>query len=97
MKWLILLISILLSACTTKVYVPVPPPPFPTIGERMGYKCPDLREARDSEKLSELLDTVIKNYGDYHRCKAAVEAWHLWYIEQKNNYERLVDEHMHSK
>lgn len=97
MKLFIVVLSLFLTACTTKIYVPVPPPEFPTVGDKMWVKCPPLKEARDSDKLSELLDTVILNYGEYHRCKLLVEAWHQWYIEQKNNYERLVDERMHSK
>lgn len=96
MKLAVVLIAFLLTACKT-IYVPIPPPEFPPVGEKMMYKCPELLLAKDSEKLSELLETVTKNYGTYHTCKAAVEAWHLWYAEQKANHERLVNEQLHSK
>lgn len=96
MKYCILFLSFFLTACKT-IYVPIPPPDFPKVGEKMMHKCPDLREARDSEKLSELLDTVVQNYGEYHKCRAAVDAWHQWYKEQKDNHERLVNDQLYSK
>lgn len=96
MKWVILFLATLLTACKT-IYVPIPPPEFPKIGDSMNYKCPELLLAKDSEKLSELLETVTKNYSEYHVCKAAVDAWHLWYYQQKAIHERLVNERMHSR
>lgn len=96
MKWLILATALILSACKT-IYVPIPPPNFPDITPALQYKCPELLLAKDSEKLSVLLESVTKNYGTYHECRAAVEAWHLWYTEQKANHERLVNEQLHSK
>lgn len=96
-NYLVLPVVFFMAACTTKVYVPIPPPGFPDIGVKMNYKCPELELAKNSEKLSELLSTVANNYGTYHTCRAAVDAWHQWYQEQKANHERIVNEHMHSK
>lgn len=85
MKFVSLLLILLLTACKS---VPVKQQEFPPIGENMEYKCPDLLIAPNSELLSELVKTVIHNYGEYHKCKAAVEVWHQWYQEQKLNYEK---------
>lgn len=96
MKHLLVFILVLLTGCHT-IYVPIPPPAFPDIGEKMKYRCPELEMAKNSEKLSVLLESVISNYGEYHNCKAAVEAWNQWYIEQKANHERLVNEQLYSR
>lgn len=90
MKWLAIILIVLLTGCKT---IPVKPPAFPPISQSMEYRCPDLKEARQSELLSELLDTIIKNYGEYHKCRVAVDVWHQWYEEQKENYERLRNEY----
>lgn len=84
MRALLLLLTILLTGCIT---VPVGRGEFPPVGEKMKHKCPDLIIAEKSELLSDLLSTVIVNYGEYHKCKAAVEAWQQWYDEQKKTFE----------
>jgi hypothetical protein len=87
----ILLLSLLISACTTTP-VPANIPEFPAIGDKLTYKCPDLAVAPESEQLSTLLETVIKNYGEYHKCRAIVDAWNTWYVEQKKIYDKLKNE-----
>ena len=50
--------------------------------------CPELALVPlGTEKLSETLNVITKNYGEYHECKARVEAWNAWYAEQKKIYE----------
>lgn len=85
MKWNIILCAVLLAGCNT-----IPPqypkwPDSPKVGT-----CPELDTAMPSEKLSDLLSTVTKNYGKYHECTARVQAWEQWYKEQKGIYEETI-------
>ena len=40
-------------------------------------------------KASELLDTVVQNYGSCHENAAKLEAWQEWYKEQKKIFESV--------
>jgi hypothetical protein len=40
-------------------------------------------------KASELLDTVVENYGACHENAAKLEAWQEWYREQKKIFESV--------
>ena len=40
-------------------------------------------------KASELLDTVVQNYGSCHENAAKLEAWQEWYREQKKIFESV--------
>ena len=85
MKYLVFLMALLLAGCHT-----IPPqypkwPDAPSVGN-----CPELDQAANSEKLSELLSTVTKNYGKYHECAARVDAWQQWHKEQKKIYEDAI-------
>ena len=40
-------------------------------------------------KASELLDTVVQNYGACHENAAKLEAWQEWYREQKKIFESV--------
>lgn len=40
-------------------------------------------------KASELLDTVVENYGACHENAAKLEAWQEWYKEQKKIFESV--------
>lgn len=40
-------------------------------------------------KASELLDTVVQNYGACHENAAKLEAWQEWYKEQKKIFESV--------
>lgn len=82
MKILIGIIFVLLTGCTS---VPVAPK-FPELPPSLKNQCPDLMMAQDSEKLSDLLSTVAKNYGSYYECQILVESWQAWYAEQSKIY-----------
>lgn len=85
MKFSILLVSLFLVGCQHN------PPQYPKWPEQPKIgTCPDLEDAMPSEKLSELLTTVTKNYGKYHECTARVQAWEQWYKEQRAIYEEAI-------
>lgn len=79
MKYTVILASLFLAGCVNTM------PKWPD-APRVGT-CPKLDDAMPSEKLSELLSTVTKNYGKYHECSARTEAWEQWYRDQKKIYE----------
>jgi hypothetical protein len=83
MKNLILIpIFFALSACaSTKVPVAMK---FPSAPESLLISCEDLKSIKDDEEqLSEMLKVVVENYGQYHECRAKVDAWIEWYKQQK--------------
>lgn len=85
MKYLTFLLPILLTGCLT---VPVKQS-FPEIPEELKQSCPDLAQVENTEKLSVVLDTVVKNYTEYHECKLKVDTWLEWYKQQKQIYESV--------
>lgn len=65
-------------------------PKFPDYPKEIGTPCPELILVKDGEeKLSEVLKVVTKNYGQYHECRAKVQAWIDWHKEQKKNFEEI--------
>jgi len=86
MKRLILISALFLTACATSVPVTMK---FPGIPDELLTACPDLQQQAPTEKLSEVLVTVSKNYSQYHECRAKVDAWITWYTSQKQIYESV--------
>jgi hypothetical protein len=63
---------------------------FPVVPEALMKECGNLATINKSEvKLSELMDTVSKNYSKYHECAAINEAWQEWYNEQKKVFDEV--------
>lgn len=87
MKIALLLISLLISGCTTVVPVTqkFPEPP----GVLAQQPCVNLQKLPDDPKLSQVATTVVNNYSEYYICAVKLEAWQRWYQEQKVLYERL--------
>jgi hypothetical protein len=82
-KIIYLIFPILITGCS----IPVKPN-FPDIPKNLEESCPELKEAkRDSDKLSDLLETVTTNYARYHECHIKVQAWSEWYKNQKKIFE----------
>jgi hypothetical protein len=85
MNRLIIIALILLSGCTT---VPVTVK-FPDIPKDMLETCPDLKLIPETTKLSEVLPTVVDNYGQYYTCKDTVDSWIDWYKSQKKIFDSI--------
>ena len=88
MKLAILLVPLFLSGCLA-----TSPPiivKFPDANKELMQSCPDLKIVDGSTtKLTEVLDVVIDNYGEYYNCKAKVEDWIFWYNEQKKIFDKV--------
>jgi hypothetical protein len=81
------LLGILLTGCSTTVPVKRT---FPVVPELLLKECEPLNTINKQEvKLSELMDTVSKNYSKYHSCAAVTDAWQEWYKEQKKVFDEV--------
>jgi hypothetical protein len=82
MKRLFLILAVLtLVGCSTAVPVVMK---FPDVPQDMLNTCPDLKTVEPTTtKLSEVIGTVVDNYGMYYNCKATNEDWIEWYKTQK--------------
>jgi len=86
-KIIVLALGIVLAGCSTTVPVKRT---FPAVPETLLKECGTLNTINKPEvKLSELMDTVAKNYGKYHECAAVTEAWQDWYREQKKVFDEI--------
>jgi hypothetical protein len=86
MKIKIITLALLLSACTA---VPVDRK-FPSIPTELQQACPDLKTIdTNTTKLSELVNVVVVNYGQYKECQVKVDSWIDWYNNQKQIFESV--------
>ncbi len=86
MKYAILLVSLLLSACSTTVPVTAK---FPEAPEKILVPCPNLQKLKDDAKLSDIAKTVTVNYSTYYDCAVKHDALIEWYRVQKKIYEGI--------
>lgn len=85
MRKLILSLVVLLSACQV---VPVDRK-FPEVPAELQQACPDLNLINPTTKLSEVVDIVVTNYGQYKECQVKVDSWIDWYTNQKKIFESV--------
>ena len=84
MKIAIVALSLLLTACV----VPVDRK-FPEVPAELQQACPDLKLINPTTKLSEVVDVVVSNYGQYRECQVKVDSWLEWYKTQKEIFESI--------
>lgn len=86
MKYFIILITILISACSTPVPIKQK---FPNTPKELVEKCPELEKAAENTiSITELLKVVVRNYSLYYTCSAKIDGWNEWYIEQKRIFDQ---------
>lgn len=85
MKFLLPIFIILLTGCATVVPVKQK---FPPATQSLMIACPDLTEVKETEKLSDVLSVVTKNYSEYHQCRFKVDAWIEWYNNQYQEFNK---------
>ena len=84
----LIFLLLILSGCATKVPVAMK---FPAAPESLLITCKDLEQVKpNEEQLSEMLKVVVTNYGQYHECRAKVEAWIDWYKSQKEIHDSVT-------
>jgi hypothetical protein len=84
-RLLFILPVLLLSGCL--VTAPVKQK-FPEVPADLLKACPDLKQVESTEKLSEVLKVVSRNYSQYHECQITVDTWIEWYNLQKEIYNK---------
>jgi starvation-inducible outer membrane lipoprotein len=87
MKYIILSLALILSACSTPVPVKQK---FPEVPKSLVERCDSLKKIEgDKVAITEMLKVVVQNYGMYYECAAKVDGWNDWYQEQKRIYESV--------
>ena len=91
---LTLLSCLLIAGCATTSVPPaapvvITPPAFPLAPADVS-DCGDLGSVPDNAKLSDVAESVVDNYTLYHQCRAKVETWNQWYVEQRKNYNSAI-------
>lgn len=82
-----LLVALLLTGCSTLVPVKAK---FPELPSELAVECPDLEKLpAETNRLSDVVSNVSKNYGTYYECQARKEAWVEWYKAQKQIFETV--------
>jgi hypothetical protein len=89
MKYSILLLALMLTACSTSVPVTVK---FPNAPVKSGAteRCPQLKKLQDDPTLSDVSKTITLNYGTYYECAIKSDTWIEWYGIQKEIFEGAV-------
>jgi starvation-inducible outer membrane lipoprotein len=84
-----IIIALLATSLTACVSVPVERT-FPKIPPELMTSCPPLQLlAPDTTRLSDVVQNVVVNYGQYQECDAKTDAWIEWYNAQKKIFDSV--------
>ena len=86
MKYLIIVLLLCLTGCSTTVPVTAK---FPEASTVLKQQCPPLAKLKDDAKLSDVANTVTINYSTYYECAVKVDGWIEWYEVQKQIFESV--------
>jgi hypothetical protein len=84
-----IVIAFLAVALTACVSVPVQRS-FPKVPAELMVSCPPL-QVMDPEttRLSDVVQSVVANYGQYQACDSRVDTWIEWYNTQKTIFDSV--------
>ena len=85
MRYIILSLVVLLTGCMS---VPVDRK-FPDVPVELQQACPDLKLINPTTKLSDVVEIVSSNYGQYKECQVKVDSWIEWYNNQRKIFESV--------
>lgn len=84
---LLFILTFTLLGCSTTVPVKRT---FPSVPVELQAQCVELNQVPEgTQKLSEILTSVTKNYSEYHICRNKVELWIEWYDTQKKIFDEV--------
>ncbi len=85
MKHILIILSLMLSACSTPVPISAK---FPDVPPQIMEKCPQLKSIEgETTTLSTITKTVVVNYTTYYDCAVKMDGWIEWYNVQKIIFE----------
>ena len=83
----LLIIPLLLTACSTTVPVKHK---FPAVPPALSESCQTLKKIEgDQVSIVDLHKTVVENYTTYYECSIKVDAWNEWYKQQREIFESV--------
>jgi len=87
MKLYLILLTALLTGCSTTVPVVAK---FPEAPQSLKENCATLKKIEGEQvSIVDLHKTVIDNYTTYHECVIKVEGWNEWHKKQKEIFESI--------
>lgn len=87
MRAIILGLAVLLAGCGATTPVKRT---FPDAVPALQEKCSMLTTIEGtSVSITDMLKTVVKNYGMYYECANKVDGWNDWYDKQKKQFETV--------
>lgn len=88
MRTLILSLVVILAGCGTTA-TPVARK-FPEAVPELQVKCPTLNTIEGKDvSITDMLKTVVNNYGLYYACSNKVDGWNEWYDKQRKNFDSV--------
>lgn len=87
MKYIVICLALLLTACSTPVPIK---PAWPGVPTALTERCETLKKVEgDKVAITEMLKVVVQNYTLYYECSTKVEGWNEWYEGQKKIYDSI--------
>jgi hypothetical protein len=86
MKYILILLGIVLTGCSTTVPVTQK---FPAAPQALLEECKVLKPVEKDSSLIDLTKVVVENYTEYYQCKETTSGWIEWYKVQKRIFEGL--------
>jgi hypothetical protein len=82
-------IALLIASLTACVSVPVERT-FPKAPPELMTSCPPLQVMNpETTRLSDVVQSVVANYGQYQACDVKVDTWIEWYNTQKTIFDSV--------
>ena len=87
MRAIILGVAVFLAGCGATAPVKRT---FPDAVPALQEKCPTLNTIEGtSVSITDMLKTVVKNYGLYYECANKLDGWNEWYTKQRKTFESV--------
>jgi uncharacterized lipoprotein YmbA len=86
MKYLLIVLVLLLTGCSTTVPVKQK---FLLVPEQLLTNCKSLQLMDKDSSIVDATKVVVTNYTEYYQCSILVDTWQQWYREQKLIFEEL--------
>ena len=86
MKYIVVILALLLTACSTTVPITQR---FPQAPNQLLQKCKPLELVQQDADIIQTTKVVVNNYTEYYQCSAQVDGWIEWYTIQQKLFKEL--------